>query len=386
MLDLNKLKYVPVFVVSFVLLACSSVNNLADGDKINYKHGLSATSPLELPPNVNKQNIMPSYVAPDTKTFSQFIEQKMAEQSGQPIKSGIDARIERDGQRRWLVISRPVSDVWPKIEKFWTDLGFTLETNSQATGIMETNWLQNKANVPNDAFRRMLTSVIDYVFSAEKKDKFKTRVENNNGLTEIYITHQGVEEQFEDKSKDTTKYYKRKAEPELEAEVIYKMMLALGLNEQQAAYLKQNYHADMQDGKKAEIKKDKKKSKDAEQAVAAEPKIDFLPLNSNKNNAWRSVGIALDRAGFTLENKDLAQNMYQIRYLDPEQFNQQPGFFKRLVKGQKIDELRKAKIYTIKIQQETANSSKIVVLGDDTNNPEKAATIQKIFKVIQENL
>ncbi len=398
MLDLNKinkLKYVPIFCVSCLLLSCSSVNNLADGDKINYKHGLSTTSPLEIPPNVNMKNITPSYVAPDTKTFSQFIEQKMSEQSGQAIKS-IDARIERDGQRRWLVINKSIPDVWPKLEKFWTDLGFTLEKNSQAVGIMETNWLQNKANVPNDAFRRALSSIVEYVFSAEKKDKFKTRVENNNGVTEIYVTHQGVEEQFDDKSKDTTKYYKRKAEPEIEAEILYKMMLALGLNEQQAAYLKQTYNQDAQDDKKPpnlNKDKDKNKAKNTTQNTGiqapssiAEQNVDFLSLNSNKNNAWRSVGIALDRAGFTVEGKDTSRNTYQVRYLDPAQFNQQPGFWKRLVKGQKIDELRKAKIYTIKIEEQNSNLSKVFISGEDAYNPEKAATIQKIFKVIQENL
>ncbi|MFM2345077.1 MAG: hypothetical protein RLZZ210_1690 [Pseudomonadota bacterium] len=362
-----------IYLLSSILFigGCTSVNNLTEGDKINYKHGLSTTSPLEIPPQINKQEINASYVAPDSQTFVKFIEQR--NNQNKVLSSVPDARIERDGQRRWLVVNKPANEIWPKLEKFWSDLGFKLEYNSPETGIMETNWLENKANAPNDAFRQLLSKIIEFAFSSEKKDKFRTRIENNNGVTEIYVTHQGVEEQFSDKSKDSTKFYKREAEPEIEAEILRKMMLSLGLNEQQANYLSQ------------EFKKDDNKSTKTDKSATAikTDALEKLVFDNPTDIVWRAVGISLDRASFTMESKSLASLEYKVRYLDPEQFNKQPGFWARMTKGQKIEEFRKSKIYTVKIQTEQ-NKSVVTVL--DTNGQNNSEASKKILSVIQENL
>ncbi len=368
-----RIKYI-CLLSALLINGCSTINNLTEGDKINYRQGLATTSPLEIPPQISKQDINASYIAPDSKTFTQFIEQRSSQ--NKVLSSVPDARIERDGQRRWLVVNKPASEIWSKLEKFWTDLGFKLEYNSPETGIMETNWLENKAGAPNDALRKLLSKIIDFAFSSEKKDKFRTRIENNNGSTEIYVTHQGVEEQFSDKSKDSTKYYKREADPEIEAEILRKMMLSLGLNEQQANYLSQ------------ELKKPENNSKltksDKLATSAKNEKLESLVSDGTPENTWRAVGIILDRASFTIESRNLANLEYKIRYLDPEQFNQQPGFWSRLTKGQKIEELRKSKLYTIKILLEQSKSR--VIILDSNNNQDKSMSTQKILSVIQENI
>jgi outer membrane protein assembly factor BamC len=356
------------------------------GDKINYKHGLSTTSALELPPQINSSAIDPAYSVPDQQTFSKFIEARNSSSGSNgnkanAILSGVpEARIDRDGQRRWLVVNRSPEQVWPKLEKFWTDLGFKLVTNSPKTGIMETNWLENRANTPNGALRDVFKSILDFAFSSDKKDKFKTRIELNNGSTEIYVTHNGVEEQFSDKQKDSTAFYKRAAEPELEAEILRKMMISLGLNDGQANYLSTEY----------------KKITDIPTTAKARSTIQDISIANSPENAWRSIGIALDRAGFTIENRSLAKLNYTIRYLDPDQFNQQPGFFARISKGQRIDELRKSRVYTVQVStsQVDKNSSKITIINDPTLNVGFVTvdsqsinkTNAKILSVIQENL
>ncbi len=36
------------------------------------------------------------------------------------------------------------------------------------------------------------------------------------------------------------------------------------------------------------------------------------------DRAWRRVGLALDRIGFTVEDRDRTQGLYFVRYVDPE--------------------------------------------------------------------
>jgi len=357
-----------IFLLTVVILlsGCKSLGNLAEGDKINYKHGLSSTSVLELPPQVNKQDVDAPYIAPDAQTFSQFVQQRAANNNQQVLSTVPQAKIERDGQRRWLVINQTPQEVWPKLEQFWNDLGFKLETNSPQTGVMETNWVENKKNAPNDMIRQLFSKIIDFAFSSDKKDRFKTRIEVNNGATEIYVTHQGIEEQFDDKTKDTTKWYGRNSEPEVEAEILRRMMLTLGLNKQQANYLSEEY-------------------KKVNPATPIKPEnLTQISLPTTQDNAWRSVGIALDRAGFMIESKDLQELNYKVRYLDPSQFNQQPGFWARLTQGKKIEELRKSKIHTIKIISQS-QTSKIIVL-DSNGNQDNSIIAQNILRTIQEHL
>ncbi len=359
------------------LSGCKAVGGLSEGDKVNYKNGQNTTSYLELPPNVNKQDLPIPFVAPDGQTFSQFVQQKNQGQNGKVLTDSANVRIERDGQRRWLVVNKSPSEVWPQIEQFWFDLGFKLETNSPDTGIMETNWLENKKNAPNDALRKLLSSIVDFVFSSDQKDRFKTRLEFINGSTEIYVTHQTIEEQFSDAKKESTKWYNKTSDPEVEAEVLRKMVLSLGLNKQQADYLAKEYQ-----------KIPAKQEKNNVAASNAAQMLTELQLPTTTANAWRVLGIGLDRAGFMVENRDAGQMSYKIRYLDPSQFNQKVGFFARLVKGQKIDDVRKSKLYTLKVSASSnGTDSKINVLDLDNVNAAINSQIQhNILSAIKERL
>ncbi len=48
-----------------------------------------------------------------------------------------------------------------------------------------------------------------------------------------------------------------------------------------------------------------------------------LEVDDGLDRAWRRVGIALDRSGFTVEDRDRAAGLYFVRYVDPE--DRRPG-------------------------------------------------------------
>ena len=56
-----------------------------------------------------------------------------------------------------------------------------------------------------------------------------------------------------------------------------------------------------------------------------------LQMDDSFDRAWRRVGLALDRTGFTVEDRDRAQGLYFVRYVDPALAGKEaPGFFARL--------------------------------------------------------
>lgn len=361
-----------VLVASLVMLsACGSVNQIASGDKINYRGNLQTTSSLEVPPTIDFVRSQPNYAAPDSQTFSQLLKQRQAKESGGVLPSTLNARIEKDGQRRWLVINQPAEDVWPRLEKFWLDMGFTLEVKSAETGIMETNWLENKKGLPGDGLKNLLGSLINYVTSSDKKDKFRTRIERNKNETEIYVTHYGAEEDFIDKNKDVSKWSSRASEPEIEAEILRKMMLSLGLNAEQSNFLANNYQ-----NQPANYTKN-----NTQTAAINNKTLTELNLMQTQGNAWRLVGMALDRANFNIAERNLEKNYYIVEYIKPETFNQQTGFWDRVKMGKNAESLRRAKPFKILIEANNSASTVKVVSEhqDDLSH-------SRILKVIQENL
>ena len=43
-----------------------------------------------------------------------------------------------------------------------------------------------------------------------------------------------------------------------------------------------------------------------------------LVVNDSFDRAWRRVGLALDRVGFTVEDRDRSKGLFYVRYIDPE--------------------------------------------------------------------
>jgi outer membrane protein assembly factor BamC len=114
-------------------------------------------------------------------------------------------RIERAGNQRWLVVKQTPEQLWPQLKPSGRASGFTVDTENAQTGIMETNWAENRAKIPQDFIRRTIGKVFDSAYSTGERDKFRTRLERRaDGSTEIYISHRGAEEVLVGAQKETT--------------------------------------------------------------------------------------------------------------------------------------------------------------------------------------
>jgi outer membrane protein assembly factor BamC len=297
------MRLLPVFLMlSLAMSGCGMI----ESKKIDYKSAGKLPT-LEVPPDLTAPTGDNRYAIPDaqgsgTATLSTYSQERKTAPSGtQTLLPAQDkARIERAGSQRWLVVQATPQQVWPVIKDFWQETGFLVNLESPETGVIETDWAENRANIPQDVIRRTLGKVLDGLYSTAERDKFRTRVETGKDGTEIYISHRGMMEVFATEGKDKTVWQPRPADPELEAEMLRRLMLRFGVEESRAETLL----AKQQTPDQARIVKDAGAS--------------VLEMDEGFDRAWRRVGLALDRVGFAVEDRDRSKGVYYVRYIDPD--------------------------------------------------------------------
>jgi outer membrane protein assembly factor BamC len=370
----------------FVTIAgCSSVSEMLEPEKIDYKGATKSSgkkNKLEVPPDLSAPRGSNAYNVDNqrgTATASEY----SARQPGAAGKSAAAVvsegavapavvsgmRIERDGKQRWLVAMEAPDVLWPKIKDFWQESGFLMAVENPQAGVMETDWAENRAKIPQDFIRNSIGKVLDSLYSTGERDKFRTRLERRaDGATEIYISHRGAEEKVTGQVlSQSTVWTARASDPELEAEFLRRLMTALGSDPKTAA-------AAVKDAKPVSAER-ARLSKDATEVEVGE----------GFDRAWRRVGLALDRVGFTVEDRDRARGLYFVRYVDQgddAKNKSEPGFFARMFrsKNDKKDALR----YQIRVQGEET-SSKVSVQNDKgvvANDP----NAKRILSLLNEQL
>lgn len=296
------MRLLPLFLM--ITLAASGCG-MIQSKKIDYKSAGKLPT-LEVPPDLTAPTADNRYAIPDTEgsgsaTLSSYSQERKATPSGaQTLLPAQDTvRIERAGTQRWLVVQAPPQQVWPVIKDFWQETGFIVNLESPETGVIETDWAENRAKIPQDVIRRTLGKVIDGLYSTAERDKFRTRIEASGAGTEIYVSHRGMIEVYATEGKDRTVWQPRPADPELEAEMLRRLMLRFGVEQGRAETLLARQQT-------------------PEQArILREAGMPVLEMDENFDRAWRRVGLALDRVGFAVEDRDRSRGMYFVRYIDP---------------------------------------------------------------------
>ena len=349
--------------LTIALSACS----VLEGEKIDYKSASKGSS-LEVPPDLKQLSRDTRYAVPGGVVSANALQAGQAAQpSGtQAAPTGLgDVRIERNGNQRWLVVSRPADKLWEPVREFWLENGFTLATDQANIGIMETDWAENRAKIPQDFIRSTLGRVLDSLYSTGERDKFRTRMERGaDGSTEIYVSHRGMVEVYSSSTKESTVWQPRPADPELETEFLRRMMVKLGVSQEQA---------------KAVAASSAQRPPVAR--VATVNSIPVVQMDEGFDRAWRRVGLALDRTGFTVEDRDRSQGIYFVRYVEPKGDKKEPGFLGKLFSSEKSVPPLKYRV-VVRSQGEATTVSVLNAAGA----PETSANAERIVRVLADDL
>lgn len=311
-----------LMLAALALAGCDSIpfiDNTSD-----YK-GASRGKPLEVPPDLTSMSTDDTYTVPGGTTYSSYNQdQPKPEEAEKILPDSESVKYERAGSQRWLVVKAPPEKIWPVVREFWTDLGFAVRVESPQTGVMETEWV-DPAQLTKDEKGNYLDKFqgwLDKMNALNNRQKFRTRLDrgSEDDTTEIYMSHRSISDVEEDgKTKIYTPVgrvdasqtiYKENFEvdpkaraiaEDLDAELLRRLMVKLGIAEKQSRTIIANPVQE----KRATI------NKSADGAVS-------LALNDQFDRAWRRVGLALDRIGFLVEDRNRSQGLFYVRYSDIE--------------------------------------------------------------------
>ncbi len=391
------------------LAGCSSIENLLSGEKVDYRSTSTRTTGLEVPPDLT-QLAKDTRYQPSSGVVSASTFQTAPATPGAPVAAAAPAapgasgpaaatptpptllavaaaatatptvaptavgafKIERLGGDRWLSTTLTPEQVFPQVRTFWKDNGFNLAQDRPEAGVIETDWAENRAKLPNDLIRNSIGKLFENAYSTSELDKFRTRVERTPTGSDIYITHRGMEEKYIGERKEATVWQPRPADPSLEAEFLTRLMVKLGAKAEDA---------------KATV------AAAAAAPPAAPARARMLPdrpgptlqVDDGFDRAWRRVGLALDRSGFTVEDRDRGQGVYFVRYIDPAfSGREEPNFFAKLFTFGKKDDGGLAK-YRVKVTAEGSATSTVAVL-DSQGKPESGEAGKRIVGLLLDDL
>ena len=354
-------------VFALALAGCSSLGNMISGDRVDYKSEGAKGASLDVPPDLTQLSRESRYVVPGAPVTASGYQAGQAaaavnSTSTAAVQIG-DVRIERSGNQRWLVVKRPPEKLWDNVREFWQESGFLLAIEQQNTGIMETDFAENRAKLPQDFIRRTIGRVLDGLYSTGERDKFRTRLERSAEGTEIYISHRGMVETVPNSSTGSSIWQPRPADPELETEFLRRLMVKLGVSQEQAK---------------------------ATTAVVQQPVARVATQADNRpvlqiaegfDLAWRRVGLSLDRTGFTVEDRDRAQGIYFVRYVEPTADKKDPGFFAKLFSSSSTPTPLKYRI----VVSGQGNASTVSVLNAE-GAPDTSVNAKRIVQLIADDL
>jgi outer membrane protein assembly factor BamC len=349
-----------LLAVAVAVSACS----VLESDKIDYRSATKAPT-LEVPPDLTQLSRDTRYVVPGGGTVSANSYALGQSVPGLPTAATAigDVRIERAGTQRWLVVNRPADQLWPLVRDFWQESGFLMAMDQPNLGIMETDWAENRAKIPTDFIRNSLGKLLDSVYSTAERDKFRTRLERSASGTEVFISHRGMIEVYSNAQKDQTVWQPRPADPELEAEFLRRLMVKLGAPQVQA---------------QSAVAQPENKPTSRVSTVGSQP---VVLIDEPFDRAWRRVGLALDRTGFTVEDRDRSQGTYFVRYVPPNADKKEPGFLGKLFTRTPNEQPLKYRI-TVKGEGQTTT----VAVLNAGGTPETSQDAQRIVQVIADDL
>jgi outer membrane protein assembly factor BamC len=222
------------FVLS--LAGCSTLDGLFSSDKVDYKTQSKQTTGLDVPPDLTQlAKDSRAQVQGGSITASALSATRPAAPTAGSLPTNSvalnaagDVRLERSGTDRWLHTAATPEQVWPQLRAFWQERGLELTKEQPEVGIMETNWAENRAKLPNDFIRSTIGKVFDGLWSTGERDMYRTRVERGANGTDIFISHRGMQEVYTTTAKDATAWQNRPNDPSLEAEMLSRLMLKLG--------------------------------------------------------------------------------------------------------------------------------------------------------------
>ena len=285
---------------ALIVLAQSACSMFYTDDRpeVQYQRAYSAEQ-LEAPPDLSEINRTAGFVVSGAEGGKI--------QHNTLLPSLDEVRFVREGSLSWLELSATVEEVWPLVRRFIIREGLLLKKEEPLSGYIETTWAEEILAVPRSglsgvidrslALIRPTTSLTSYIFRFERSGKLSTR---------LFISHRTIEEQRVDDGKlqddADAEYGWRDAEhdPELEARVLTRLMVFLGIDVQRAqGILSETDLANLES---------------PAYIVESEFQDVSLFIAQTMSIAWNKVEVALENLLFRVEDDDFETGRFGVTF------------------------------------------------------------------------
>ncbi|WP_374352925.1 outer membrane protein assembly factor BamC [Chitinimonas sp.] len=266
--------------------------------------------PLEIPPDLSSPSVSGAYGVPGLTDNKLSAEGKKILETGVVLPKFDKVRMESVAGQRWLVINASADTVWPAAREFWLEQGFKLNVDNPTAGLIETDWLEERPDLPIGTIRSALQRGLGTLYSTGRVDQFRMRLERGSepNTTEIYISHRGMEEVYTDRERTETRWTQRKPEPEREAEQVKKLLVRLGVSNDGASQVLASAAPAAAGEAKPIAGVPASKASLSNQADGKRA----LVLSEGFDRAWRRVGLALEHAGYGINDRDRSLGIYYV--------------------------------------------------------------------------
>jgi outer membrane protein assembly factor BamC len=348
--------------------------------KVEYKRAREAGQELEVPPDLSSSSIRNEYDIPSSgATYSDYAGGGGAQPAAQPGSGRVlpqidNVQVRRDGDRRWLVIKDVPDNVWLKVTDFWHQNGILLVEQDPEVGIMVTDWVENRADIKSDIITNTMRMFVDGLYSAATRDQFRVRLERGpgRGTTELFLTHRGMQEDLvtspTGSGGERTVWVPRDTDHGLEAEMLRRLMVYMGVEDRKAS---------------RSLAKKSTTQTTRSQLVRNKNQI-VLKVNEEFDRAWRLTGVALDRIGFAVEDRNRSDGIYYVRYNDPSRDVDDPGLLSKLAFWRDDDAFDKENRYQVSLKPDRDITN--IMVKNDQGVLENSETAARILTLLHEQL
>jgi outer membrane protein assembly factor BamC len=401
-------RYVVMMMAGGLLAGCGTTPSPT---QIDYRSDVRAkATSLAVPPNLldetPDQRSLPPKSGQTTLSKLEQVQASAPTSSLDVLPAVPGMHIQRAGTESWLVIDGKAPDqIWPQVRRFWQEQGFLLVIDQRNRGVMETDWNETRPQINDGIIRNTLAKALgDSSYVTSERNKYRTRLEAGpNGGTYVFISQKGLKEALSGPNNDSSEWVPRPNDPGLELEYLKRLMASLAAADtaQGAGEPLSPGGAQTPAAATAALPASGTTAQTVAQNVefaAEQPSATALAqqqgpsgqytateitLGEPYDDTWARVGIALDRANFTVESSDRTRGLYFIRYVDPKDLrSEEQGFWSQLFHGHTP---KQAKQYRINVRALTPNQTRVAVV-DDAGNIESSRPAREIMNIVTDEL
>lgn len=361
----------PLVTAALLLTACSGGNltDLIPDRRPDYRQS-RMHSALEIPPDLSAASLDDKLTVPDlnpatTATYSAYAKDNaVRDRRGYiqvlPELQGVRV-VENAGELPYLLVNADANTTWQAVTRYWHNNGIRLKVSDPAIGLMETDWLENKADLPSTGVSGLLNDLLGFISDSGKRDRYRIRFAKlADNQTSVTLLYSQAEERAEGNPKEPSGYRWAQTDndnPELQLEMTRRLALYIDAEMRRAQNIQQS-------GNQAA-------ARSTLTSISGQP---ALALAGSYEQAWRNLGIGLDRASFRILSDTYATGTYEVRY-EPQadEAKKQGSFWSRMWGGKAAPKGSERPVYQVRLANDQGRNFAIVQTAGGQNAPGKEA-------------